>query len=126
MPYECRDNEESYLDNLGTINTINDELDCTCISILGERNSDISDRTSLFGNHVRLFYTENNLIISSEHFLPDGTFTHYSEAWHNTSWLDHCMSTNDANEIIINMSAQQTIYHFIWKLPHNVFLKLRL
>ena len=62
MPYECRDNEESYLDNLGIIKTIIDELDCTCISILGDWNSDISDRTSLFGNHVRMFCTENNLI----------------------------------------------------------------
>ena len=35
MPYECRDNEESYLDNLGTIKTIIDELDCTCISETG-------------------------------------------------------------------------------------------
>ena len=101
MPYECRDNEESYLDNLGTINTIIDELDCTCISILGDWNSDISNMTSLFGNHVRLFCTENNLILSSEHFLPGGTFTHYSEAWHTTLWLDHCISTSDANEIII-------------------------
>ena len=109
MPYECRDNEESYLDNLGTIKTIIDELDCTCISILGDWNSDISDRTSLFGNHVRLFCTENNLILSSEHFLPDGTFTHYSEAWHTTSWLDHCISTSDANEIINNMSVDYSL-----------------
>ena len=102
MPYECRDNEESYLDNLGITKTIIDELDCTCISILGDWNSDISDRTSLFGNHVRMFCTENNLILSSESFLPGGTFTHYSEAWHTTSWLDHCISTSDANEIINN------------------------
>ena len=31
MPYECRDNEGSYLENLGTLKTIIDELDCTCI-----------------------------------------------------------------------------------------------
>ena len=30
MPYECRDNEGSYLENLGTLKTIIDELDCTC------------------------------------------------------------------------------------------------
>ena len=85
MPYECHDNEESYLDNFGIIKTIIDELDCTCISILGDWNSYINYRTSLFGNHVRMFCTENNLILSSESFLPGGTFTHYSEAWHTTS-----------------------------------------
>ena len=75
MPYECRDNEESYLDNLGIIKTIIDELDCTCISILGDWNSDISDRTSLFGNHVRMFCTENNLILSSIFFLVAHSLT---------------------------------------------------
>ena len=109
MPYECRDSEESYLDNIGIIKTIIDELDCTRISILGDWNSDTSDRTSLFGNHVRMFCTENNLILSSESFLPGGTFTHYSEAWHTTSWLDHCISTSDANEIINNMSVDYSL-----------------
>ena len=109
MPYECCDNEENYLDNLGIIKTIIDELECTCISILGDRNSDISDRTSLFGGHVRMFCTENNLILSSESFLPGETFTHYSEAWHTTSWLDHCISTSDANEIINNMSVDYSL-----------------
>ena len=52
-----------------------------------------------------MFCTENNLILYSEYFLPDATFTHYSEAWHTTSWLDHCNSTSDANEIINNMSV---------------------
>ena len=51
-----------------------------------------------------MFCTENNLILSSESFLPGGTFTHYSEAWDTTSWLDHCISTSDANEIINNTS----------------------
>ena len=63
----------------------------------------------MFGNHVRLFCTENNLILSSEHFPPDGTFTHYSEAWHTTSWLDHCISTSDANEIINTMSVDYSL-----------------
>ena len=61
MPYECRDNEGSYLEKLGTLKTIIDELDCTCISVVGDWNSDISDSASLFGNHVRLFCSENDL-----------------------------------------------------------------
>ena len=63
----------------------------------------------MFGNHVRLFCSENNLILSSETHLPGGTFTHYSEAWHTTSWLDHCISTSDGNEIINSISIDYSI-----------------
>ena len=69
----------------------------------------ISDGASLSGNHVRLFYSENNIILSSETHLPGGTFTHYSEAWHTTSWLDHCISTSDGNEIINSISIDYSI-----------------
>ena len=109
MPYECRDNEDSYLENLGTLKTIIDELDCTCISVVGDWNSDISDGAYLFGNHVRLFCSENNLILSCETHLPGGTFTHYSETWHITSWLDHCISTSDGNEIINSICIYYSI-----------------
>ena len=39
--------------NLDTLKTVIDELDCTCITIVGDWNSYISDGASLFGNHVR-------------------------------------------------------------------------
>lgn len=29
--------------------------------------------------------------------MPDDTFTYISEAWHSTSWLDHCVCTADAH-----------------------------
>ena len=31
MPYECRENVDDYLENLGAIKTVIDELECTCI-----------------------------------------------------------------------------------------------
>ena len=52
-----------------------------------------------------MFCTEKNVILSIESFLPGGTFTQYSEAWHTTSWLDHCIFTSDAHAIINNMSV---------------------
>ena len=66
MSYECRKNEDIYLQNLGIIKAIIDDLDCTCISLVGDWNSNISDSTSLFGNHVKSFCTENNSLLSSE------------------------------------------------------------
>ena len=35
MPYECRENEDFYLENLGITNAIIDDLECTCISLVG-------------------------------------------------------------------------------------------
>ena len=63
----------------------------------------------MFGNRVRLFCSENDLILSSETHLPGGTFTHYSEAWHTTSWLDHCISTSDGDEIINSISIDYSL-----------------
>ena len=63
MPYECLDNEGSYLENLGTLKTIIDELDCTCISVVGDWNSDISDSASLFGNHV-IYYLVKHISLA--------------------------------------------------------------
>ena len=114
MPYECSESEDIYLEKLGIIKAIIDDLECTCISLVGDWNSNISDSTSLFGNHVKSFCTENNLLLSSETYLPSDTFTHYSEAWHTTSWLDHCVSTRDTHDIITDI----TVWHSISTADH--------
>ena len=107
MPYQCSENEDIYLENFGIIKAIIDELECRCISLVGDWNSNISDSASLFGNHVRSFCSENNLLLSSETYLPSDTFTHYREAWHTTSWLVHRVSTTDAHDIITYI----TVWH---------------
>ena len=76
MPYECSENEDIYLEKLGIIKAIIDDVECTCISLVGDCNSNISDSTSLFGNYVKSFCTENNLLLSSETYLPSDTFTY--------------------------------------------------
>ena len=80
MSYGCSENEDIYLENLNIIKNIIDDLKCISISLVGDWNSNISDSTSLFGNHVNSFCTENNLLSSSEIYLPRDTFTHYGEA----------------------------------------------
>ena len=109
MPYECRENVDDYLENLGGIKTVIDELECTCISVLGDWNSDISDHTSIFGRQLMTFCADNNMILSSKSHLPIDTFTHYSEAWHTTSWLDHIISTCDADAIINNITVEYNV-----------------
>lgn len=36
-------------------------------------------------------------------FLPDKSFTYISDAWHTTSWLDHCVCTADAHASLDNI-----------------------
>lgn len=46
------------------------------------------------------FCSDSGLILSSKVLLPNDTYTYISEAWHSTSWLDHCLCTVDAHESI--------------------------
>ena len=33
---------------------------------------------------------------------PSDTYTYVTDAWGSKSWLDHCISTEDGNDIITN------------------------
>ena len=35
--------------------------------------------------------------------LPNDTYTYVSDVWDSCSWLDHCISTEDGNGVIINV-----------------------
>ena len=65
----------------------------------------ISDNNSLFSNNLKTFCSDNNLILSSELLLPPGRYTYISEAWYTISWLDHCISTEDAHSCITSMEV---------------------
>ena len=79
------------------------------ISVLGDWNSDISDHASIFCRQLMTFCADNNMILSSKSHLPIDTFTHYSEAWRTTSWLDHIISTCDADAIINNNTTDYNV-----------------
>ena len=102
-PYECYQNEAEYLNRLGCIMSFIQDNPSTCIYILGDMNADVSDDKSLFGNHLLQFCADNGLILSSKALMPVNSFTYISEAWHSTSWLDHCLCTADAHEAIESM-----------------------
>ena len=99
-PYECHKNEDEYLNKLAFIGSYIRESEYTSIFVLGDLNADISDTNSLFGQHLTQFCKDNKVILSSKELLPADSYTHVSEAWHTTSWLDHCMSTFDAHACI--------------------------
>ena len=63
MPYECHANEGDYVEKLGVLQSILSELDTTCVSILSDWNSDISDDSSIFAGHLRQFCSDTGLIV---------------------------------------------------------------
>ena len=86
---------------LAFISSFIEESECTCIFVLGDLNADISDVGSVFGRHLNQFCVNNKLVLTSKVMLPTNSFTYISEAWHTTSWLDHCISTADAHDCIM-------------------------
>lgn len=96
-PYECNQNEEEYLNKLAFISSFIQNDRFTNIYIVGDMNANISDKNSVFAKHMKHFCADNNLILSSKELLPSHSSTYISEAWHTTSWLDHCISIADAH-----------------------------
>lgn len=66
-------------------------------------NADIADDKSLFAVHLKQFCDEKSLILSSQVLLPKESYTYVSDAWHSTSWFDHCICTADAHSLIAEM-----------------------
>lgn len=106
MPYECIFNEDEYLSRLAFIMSFIQDNSSTCIYVLGDMNADITDANSSFGNHLLQFCTDSGLILSSKVLLPNDSYTYISEAWHSTSWLDHCLCTVDAHDSIEIMKIE--------------------
>ncbi len=72
--------------------------------MVGDLNADLPDNSSMFAKHMLHFCVDNNFKISSKMLLPKDSYTYISEAWHTTSWLDHCISTTEAHDIIKSMT----------------------
>ena len=104
-PYESYANETEYLFRLAHIYSCIEELDTSCVYIVGDLNADVSDVNSLFTGHLHNFCGDNDLVLSSEAVLPRSSFTYISDAHHTVSWLDHCISTADAHESIQNIEV---------------------
>ena len=102
-PYECLQNEDEYLNRLAFINSFIADNHSTSVYVVGDMNADLSDKNSLFAKHLAHFCEESNLLFSSQLLLPSDSYTYISEAWHTTSWLDHCLSTSDAHAILKSM-----------------------
>ena len=112
-----QEREEQYTQNLGILQSVLEDLPSTSVFIIGDWNADVSRNLNSFGYLLEHFCDDLNLSLSSHRFLPQDTFTYVSDAWDTTSWLDHCVTTEDAHNSITNMS----VYYHIGAHDHIPF-----
>ena len=106
LPYQCPANEDNYIEKLGYIHAVIDELNTSCyvVGLFGDWNANIRDPVnSLFARHMIDFCHDNNYNISTRLMLPDDSYTHVSEAWGSVSWLDHIVSSSDFHDNITSI-----------------------
>ena len=105
LPYQRADNEENYLNCLGALSAVIDDLGTSSYIILGDWNSNLANvQNSLFARHMIDFCNENNLHISSQLLLPQSSYSYISSPWGTVSWLDHVVSSTDSHNAILDMS----------------------
>ena len=121
-PYECQQNEDDYLSKLAFIHSFIQDNSCTCVFVVGDWNSDIADKSSLFAKHLVQLCEDSDLTLSSQMLLPADSYTYISEAWHTTSWLDHCVTTADAHA---NIRSMEILYEESMSdhIPFTMFIE---
>ena len=98
------DHKDIFQGQLEELKAIINDLDTTSVTIIGDWNADLVKISHPHGPLLRQFASESGLIVSSEHMLPNDSFTYISEMRPGeTSWLDHCISSQDGHSIINNM-----------------------
>ena len=119
LPYECVDNRDDYSDCLAKLNVVIENINTTCIAVIGDFNANLS-KQSVFGEMLLNFCSENNSDIVDKTILPADTYTHVSSAWGTTSWLDHVVCTSDAKDCTTHV---EVMYDCIFSDHHPVLLK---
>ena len=67
-PNESYQNENEYLNRLGSISSFIKDSECTCIFVLGDLKADISDDVIIW--ILNQFCVNNKLVLSSKVLLP--------------------------------------------------------
>ena len=133
LPCNSRENEDEFLEKLGILASIINDLDSPFVWVLGDFNAHLGPNPSKFGKYLSDLCLENDLKISSKELLKNDSFTYISERWESTSWLDHCVSTEGAHERIENfnieydLSARDHIpISFVFTINNNISINVNL
>lgn len=107
LPYCCEANTDKYLEYLGNLSVICENHQNPNLCILGDFNA---SSTNMFGSIFKSFCQDQNLILSDDILLPNGTFTYVSEAHGSCSWIDHCVSSSATHKSINKI---EVLHNFI-------------
>ena len=93
-------NIDSYLQYLVKLNDLCEYLGCTNLCLLGDFNASDSN---LFGPLLNQFRDDIEYKFTDKEFLPQDTFTYFSEAHGSTSWIDHCLTSQTVHQAVESM-----------------------
>ena len=92
------------MNELGEINTLCEEHSNCSSYILSDFNACTSNN---FGPILLGFCEHNRFVLSDYKLLPPDSFPFVSDAHGTTSWLDHCMCTNESYVAVKEISILQ-------------------
>ena len=103
MPYESADNADEFSSRLSELSNFLNECSSSAIYLMGDFNVDMQ-KSIVFKPLLCDFLYDTSMLLSDCVFLRD-EFTYISDAWSTTSWLDHCICTEDAQNAIVSMDV---------------------
>ena len=106
LPCQTAEHEEEFLLKCTQLLSIVNDLECPNIYIVGDFNANVSDSNSVFGNHLKNLCNDHNIINATFSKLPHDSFTFISDIWHTVSWLDHCLCTPAAYNLVANIKIE--------------------
>jgi exonuclease III len=103
LPYETANNIDDYMNCLAALHSLIEECSSSSTYVLGDFNCDVK-KSTLYNTYFTDFVNDSGCILSDCSILDD-VYTYVSPAWGTTSWLDHCVSTEDAHNAIMSASV---------------------
>ena len=83
LPYCCESNTDTYLEYLGKLGELCEDIQHPNMCIIGDFNA---SNNNMFGPLLNSFCQDLNLTISDEAMLPKKSFTYVSDAHNTCSW----------------------------------------
>ena len=87
LPCDSSNNEDKFLQCLGTLKSMIVNLPSHHVVITGDFNTDHRHH-SPFTSYLENFISDNNLCFMDKELLDSSRFTFHCNAWNTTSWLD--------------------------------------
>ena len=117
LQYCCPSNTDMFFQYLSKLNIMFESFDNPNLYVVGDFNA---NDNNLFGDLLKNFCLNHDLIISDQDILPDNSFTYFSHYHGTTSWIDHCLCSFSLHYII----SQMEVLHNVITSDHRPLLLL--